>query len=210
MSELETIHQHELQRRGGKCVRFPVSCLIKDMLQQVFGSLQLRILDVTYGQGRFWVAFRKHIKLLVGADPYMWEWKTVPDLFINTTVWRLWELLDELIRYSFDIVVVDPPFSTHHYNQRTRPMFNKIIGTPFIIIREAIRLAEQLFCKHVLIHWDRIWIPKGWKLELAYGFIYYCRYLKQRVFPKPRTTYFYIISSHFSEKCEGDSSECTT
>jgi len=172
------------------------------MLQQVFGTTRLKILDVTFGQGRFWGAFHKHIELLIASDPFIWDWIITPDKFINTTVWGLWEYLDELLRYNFDIVVVDPPFGKHRYNSRTRPQFNKIIGTPFIIIREAIRLAEQLFCKHVLIHWDRIWIPKGWKLELAYGFIYYCRYLKQRVFPKPGTSYFYIVCSHFSEKRE--------
>ncbi len=189
---IPVIDQREIQERGGKCARFPVSCLIRDMLRELGLESKVRVVfDTTYGEGRFYGAFRP--ELLIGADIRVLNWVVEPDLFIKKPVWSSWKVVKK-IDIRPDLVVVDPPWGTITGSRHgTRPHYYKPFGSPEIILEEGIKAAEKLGCNHILIHYYRIVERENWRIINAKRFIYFTRFLKQDTKYNPNTSYFYIL-----------------
>ena len=157
------VRQQDIQRRGGVCVRYPVSCLVRTMVQDVFGEYDfLRILDLTFGEGRFWRAFDRSRIYLVGFDIRKLNWHVRPDEFYLQPSWR-WSLF--LKKYSFDLVVVDPPWAEWHrgWDRRGHYLACNALGWWRQIVFDAAAAAEY-FDAYLLIHWKKRYIPRGFQV----------------------------------------------
>jgi len=84
------IDQRDIQRKGGLCAKYPSSYVVCELLKR-FGIK--RVLDVTFGRGRFYKLCRRDVELLVASDPAKWPWLTVPDAFYQATVWQLYNAI---------------------------------------------------------------------------------------------------------------------
>lgn len=180
------VDQRDVQRKGGVCAKSPISCLIKDMLENIgLEPRNLVVFDVTYGEGRFYLAWRPRI--LIGADPYIHDWKVEPDIFIKKPVWSSWKTLVNLgLESRINLVVVDPPWT--RYRHRHRQPFNHILGTPETIIMEAVKASEQIGAEHLLIHYkEPVNLEAQPILEIRYKYL--SRYLKNN---GDKTTWFAI------------------
>lgn len=180
--ELEDeIDQREIQRLGGKAAECPSSYVVVTMLER--NNLFNRVLDVTYGEGRFY-CYRKP-KLLVGADPYVQEWTVKPDMFIPRPVWSLFSILKD-VNIGFDVLVCDPPQWNEGVCYHKRKVYSLVVGDAKLIINESIKLAKQLGIEHMLLHWNKV-------LDLPIvenkRFLYFARYLHNE---GKNTTYFTI------------------
>jgi len=184
------IDQREIQKRGGKCVKCPASCLLYDLIKECIGDPEkLVVLDTTYGVGKFYCAW--HPKVLIGSDVKIWRWEIVPDLFMLQTSWNAWWALRKL-GIKPDLVIVDPPFS--NYNHRGKTWYSYSFGTPEQILRGGLESARKLGVEYALVHYDKIEAPSGWKLVKAVKFIYVSRYLKNNdIENNPNHTYFYVL-----------------
>jgi len=182
---VEVVDQRDLQRLGGLAVKFPLSTLIKQLLDKA-GIDYNCVFDVTYGGGRFYGYFRRDIDLLIGADVEVWSWVVEPDIFIKKPAWQSYKVLKKLgLRPT--LIVVDPPFSKDvKYNKRS--MFSYVFGGPYLIIESAIKAAEELSTRYVLVHWDRI-ESFGKKVIAVKGHKKCARYLHDTNKP----TYLYIL-----------------
>ena len=91
---LMIISQTDVQRRGGPCSKYPVSCVVRDLLDAagllLFGK-PLRVIDLTYGQGIWWYAL-KGKAIVAGFDPARLSWRVRPRCFFNSYAQR-WPLL---------------------------------------------------------------------------------------------------------------------
>jgi len=184
-AECEVIDQREIQRLGGKAVKFPSSALIKQLLDEAEIDYSF-IFDVTYGEGRFYGYFRHEIDLLIGADVAVWDWVVEPDLFIKKPVWQSYKVLKKL-SLKPSLIVVDPPFSKW-YRYEKRQLYHYVWAGAWTIVEYAVKAAEALHVKHVLVHWDRV-ETFNCKLLKAKAFKKCARYLHDTNQP----TYFYIL-----------------
>mgnify|MGYP001773030560 CR=1 FL=1 len=171
------VDQRDVQRLGGKAAKFPSSFVVADIL--VRHGIE-RVLDVTYGRGRFYYIYKP--PLLFGADPKKWEWVTEPDVFIQAPVWALRRRLDR--QQQFDAVVCDPPVWRKGVRYNGRPEYNYVLGSARLIIDEAVRLARMLGVKFFLLHIDRL---MEFPVVEDIQFRYVARYLN---LPELRTTHF--------------------
>lgn len=180
------VDQREIQRRGGVCAKAPVSCLIKDMLENIgLEPGDLVVFDTTYGEGRFYLAWRP--RLLIGADPFIHDWRVEPDIFIKKPVWSSWRVLVSLgLESRINLVVVDPPWT--QYRHRHRQPYNHILGTPETIIRETLKATRKLRAEYLLVHYKE---PVKLEAQLITGirYKYLSRYLKNN---GDKTTWFAI------------------
>jgi len=172
--------QHEIQRLGGRAAAYPTSYIVYSILSRhnLFNS----VLDVTYGRGRFY-AYAKP-KLLVGADPKVWEWVVAPDIFIPKPVWALKPVLEK-IGARFDVVVCDPPQWKSGVHYHGRDEYSYVVGSVKLIIEHAFRLAKDLGVKYVLLHFDRL--IDGYRVAEDVQFRYVARYLNNE---NMRATHF--------------------
>ena len=127
------LDQREVQRKGGLAAKYPVAYIVAQFLKKYRFQ---KVLDVTYGKGRFYRIYRPRV--LVGADIVRREWEIVPDLFIQKPVWGL-RYERELQNYAFDLLVVDPPWG----KPQRREEYSELWGTPQLIIDYAIKLARE-------------------------------------------------------------------
>ena len=183
--ECEVIDQREIQRLGGKAVKFPSSVLIKQLLDET-GIDYSFIFDCTYGEGRFYGYFRDKIDLLVGADVEIWSWVVEPDLFVKKPVWSSYKVLKKL-GLKPSLLIVDPPFSKW-YRYEKRQLYHYVWAGAWTIVEYAVKAAEALHVKHVLVHWDRVETFNKRLLSVK-AFKPFTRYLNERYEP----TYFYIL-----------------
>ena len=191
--DILVIDQRDIQKRGGKCVKFPVSCLIYDLLKSIgLQPEQLIILDVTFGEGRFYGAWRP--KLLLGSDIKVYNWVVVPDWFTKCPSWSAWIRVQKL-GIKPDLVVVDPPFSSYEggYEKRKHYMQSLAFGNGKTILEGGLETAKQLGCKNALIHYNKLYVPNDWQLVKYVEFLFFTRYLKQDTKYNPNTSYFYIL-----------------
>ena len=178
------VDQRDIQKRGGVHSRYPASSVVADLLRSVDGS---RVLDVTYGEGRFYRVYRP--ELLIGADPQIWKWVVKPDVFIPQPVWKLLAL-DWLKHFKPRVLVCDPPWGIRH---RKRPLWfgdRILIGSSEVIISYAFMLARQLNIPYLLLHYNRLWKEKDWTRVQTISFRYVTRYLNNPSLQK--TTYFIL------------------
>ena len=175
------VDQREVQRRSGICSKYPISCVVADILRSVRHDV---VVDVTYGQGRFYVKLRPRI--LIGCDPFIYEWVVTPDIFIKKPVWSLEPILRRL-GLEYDVLVVDPPWGDNSYNRR--PQFKRVLGSHRIIVEKAFELAEKLEIPFILLHY-----PFVYEREMAKNpgcFLHLCFTLPQQ--PIPTQHLLYII-----------------
>lgn len=178
--DVKVIDQRNIQKLGGKATKYPSSYIVYSILSEhdLFG----RVLDVTYGQGRFY-AYKRPF-LLVGADVKVWDWIVVPDFFILRPVWSLKQVLEK-VNMEFDVIVCDPPAWNKgvHYNKRD--MFSYVVGTSELIIKYAIKLTRELGVRYMLLHYNKV--LDNMKIVDNVEFVYVARYLNN---PDYRATYF--------------------
>jgi len=184
------IDQRDIQRRGGVYAKYPVAAIVADFLKSIRAK---RVLDVTYGEGRFYKVYRP--ELLVGADPNVWEWVVRPDIFIPYPVWSVSKVLERIGLREFDVIVCDPPWGERH---RRRPQYNNLIAfaTAETIIKYAFELAKYLKTPYLLLHYDKLYKCEGWTRVRTVEFRYVARYLNNPGLS--RTTYF-IMFKHMKE-----------
>ena len=160
VSKVHVVDQRNIQSRGGKCAKYPISCLLHDMLEKTMHSLEhMAVLDVTYGQGRFYGAWRP--RLLLGCDVRIHSWVVKPDWFSIVPSWSAWRMVRKL-GVTIDVVVVDPPWSRYIYYRR--PQFNTAYGSIKDILYGGIRTAKEIRARYLLVHYREPvelddWIP---------------------------------------------------
>jgi hypothetical protein len=178
---VERVDQRRIQRRGGDFAKFPQSYAVSRLLRLAGAE---RVLDVTYGQGRFYRLHRP--RRLVGADPVRWEWVVEPDEFHQTTAWGLYGMLRRgEVRAEADVVVVDPPrWSGYKYNKRDA--YNFIVGTPALIIDYAVKAARLLGAR-LLLHYGEV--PRLGRPLKVIAFRWFARYL----YSEGRNLSYYVL-----------------
>lgn len=188
MEKVIIFDQREIQKKGGVCVKYPVSCLIWN---NILADLNVTtIIDCTYGEGRFY-GYRKP-EILIGIDPLLLKWKVVPDIFINKPVWAVANILNEL-SITADLVVCDPPFGTIKgggYNKRKH--FGYMFGGPETIIHYSFRLADTVLADYFLLHYKKPIEPENWTEVKRIAFRYFTRFLTQKGEPN-HMTYFQLF-----------------
>ena len=157
------IYQHDVQRAGGLCSRYPVSCLVYRLVEDVVG-LPLRILDLCYGEGRFWRVFPRRRIYLVGFDIKRLPWHVEPDEFYEYPSWRWSEWVDGK---SFDLVVADPPWTK--YRVRRMLYISPIEGIDRQVLSDAVKAATH-YDAYLLIHWKRRYVPQGFEVASEFWF----------------------------------------
>jgi len=174
----EVVDQRDVQRLGGRCALYPSSCVVWCVISATDSSpKELRILDVTYGEGRFYAAWPVRPALLIGADTEVRRWIVDPDAFIRSSVQTLLPKLRRLGLESFDVLVVDPPWGSKH---RSRPQYNVVTDAyAKAILLAALRIADELRIPMLLVHYRDPWIPDGWEPIKEIRFVWFSRYLKQ-------------------------------
>lgn len=156
------VDQRELQRRGGRCALFPVSCMVALLVERASLSLEaLTVFDVTYGEGRFYAY--KRPRLLIGADIAVHRWVVKPDMFIPRPAWSSYKPLQAL-EATVDMVVVDPPWSVRGNSARRHFGIDMAVGGPEAILWSAAKAAETLDARYLLVHYKQQWLPQGWTI----------------------------------------------
>jgi hypothetical protein len=152
---LEFVDQRDVQRMGGLHARFPSSYVVCKLLKLINAK---RIMDVTYGMGRFYMLCRREIELLIASDPVKWRWVVAPDAFYQLTVWQLYDRVrrGDIVVPGVDVVVCDPPRWNMSVSYNRRDMYNYVVGTPSLIINYSMKLAKMLNVKHLLLHYNRV------------------------------------------------------
>jgi hypothetical protein len=171
---LEFVDQRDVQRMGGLHARFPSSYIVCKLLRSINAR---RVLDVTYGVGRFYRLCRREIELLIASDPIKWEWVVEPDVFYQFTVWQLYDRVrrGDIVVPGVDVVVCDPPRWNTSVSYNRRSPYNFVVGTPSLIIDYSVKLAKTLGVKHFLLHYNRV--PNIGKPVHAIEFHWFARYL---------------------------------
>jgi hypothetical protein len=148
------VDQRDVQKRSITCHDYPGSYVVADILKKF--NIK-RVLDVTYGRGRFYKAYRP--ELLIGSDPVKWGWLVYPDKFYQLTVFQLnMKLRSREIEIPKIIacVVVDPPKWSANGRYNKRDEYNFIIGSPKLIIEYAKLVAQQIMAKYLLVHYREV------------------------------------------------------
>ena len=149
----KVIEQIEVQRRGGICVKYPVSCLIFDLISNVLDVFHRRIviLDLTYGEGRFYKAFGVFKPYIIAIDIRKLNWHVVPDEFYLTAAWRWKHVVNHK---KVDLVVVDPPWMEWRRGSEGRYHYSvyNIVGSPLSILNAGFEAAIH-YNAYILIHY---------------------------------------------------------
>ncbi len=169
---VEVVDQRDVQRMGGLRARYPSSHIVCGLLGMAGAR---RVLDVTYGAGRFYRLCRGDIGLLVASDPVKWRWVVAPDAFYQATVWQLYNMVKggDVKIPGVDVVVCDPPRFSKGGNRRDE--YNYIIGTHNLIIEYSVKLARLLGARHFMLHFNKI-VDLG-EIVKAVEFRWMARYL---------------------------------
>jgi len=157
-----TVKLWEIQKLGGVCVKYPTSCILKWFLTKYLRLPERAlVLDLTYGEGRFWYATNY---LVYGVDIKRLAWVKEPFVFIKDSLYNIWGYPD-VVSQPFDLVVVDPPF-TKHKHRRTHYRVSGSLKEAYNMVLFAIDLAQTLG-KPLLVHFREPinWADYGFFLE---------------------------------------------
>ena len=173
---MERVDQRDIQRRGGDYAKYPSSYVVCSLLKK-YGIT--RILDVTYGEGRFYKLCHDSLRI-IGSDPVKWDWVVKPDSFIQADVFHLYRLVSakQLTVTGLDAVVVDPPRWTRDARYKVHDMLNYLIGTPELIIEYASKIAQLIHTPYMLVHYKRVLQLNGYKPVHVVEYRWYHRYLR--------------------------------
>ena len=134
--------QVEIQRLGGICVRRPFSCFLREVLSAYYPDPEeIRIIDLTYGKGTFYAAFRP--RELWGIDIYRDEWEVPPDRFILGDLSKAYRRAPHSY---FDVAVFDPPYAVEPIS-RVRKARRHYVRSSWQDLRELIHAARDASCK---------------------------------------------------------------
>ena len=185
------VDQRDVQKRGGLCAKYPSSYVVCEMLRK--HSIR-RVLDVTFGRGRFYALCRRDIELLIASDPVKWPWLVYPDRFYQATAWQLYNLLknNKVQVREVDCVVVDPPRWSRGAEYRRRGEYNFLIGSPRLIIEYAAKAAALINAKHILLHYNKVVEVENYTPVHVVEFRWLARYLNT----ENKNTSYYIIYKH--------------
>ena len=187
---VENVDQREIQRMGGLYVKFPSSYIICSFLDKYSCR---SVLDVTYGQGRFYKTCRDNILFLIGSDPNKWNWVVKPDLFYQFNVFYLYMLLSkrkfDLPIRRLDIIVVDPPKWIINATYNKREMYNYLVGTPEAILTTSGKIAKELNTRYILIHYRNMVQIEEYTPIHVVKFKWFARYL----YTESKNTSLYIL-----------------
>lgn len=161
------VEQREVQREGGVCAKYPSSCLVRRLLNAVgllqWGSM-LRVLDLSYGEGRFWAALRSKV-VVVGFDIAQLRWVVPPRYFVNDSAlnWRRYEaMIERVLGGQPDLVVADPPFSPYDRGWERRRHYRERCSISEILT--GAEKAAQYYNAPLLIHFSGRYIPYGFQV----------------------------------------------
>jgi len=176
---MRRVDQRDIQKRGGRAAKYPVSYLITQLLRSINAH---KILDLTYGEGRFY-AYSKP-SFLHGIDIQQLKWIVTPDIFEQKSLFDIYEL-----ERTYDVVVVDPPFTPHKHKKREHYTIKD--SSPEAMISHACKVAKNNNIPYVLVHSRELFIPNGFEVHTCIDFVFASRYLKNEGFRN--TTKFYIL-----------------
>ena len=159
MKRNNIVDLRELSRRPW--CRIPYSCIVTLLLDKagILGlTKKVKILDLTYGEGRMW--YHLPSAYIVGFDIVKLNWLRKPQEFYNTSAsnWK-----KKVGDRSFDIVAVDPPFMAYRrgYEKRKHYYDNKCsIG---MLLREADK-ASRYYNAYLLVHFMWKVVPYGYNV----------------------------------------------
>ena len=171
---VECVDQRDIQSRGGDFNKYPSSYIVCNLLRR-YGLR--RVLDVTYGEGRFYKLCRYGVEI-IGADPVKRSWVVKPKQFYQLNVFQLHLMLRDgkLSIEPVDAVVVDPPRWNTGVVYRRRDMFNFIIGTPKLIIEYASKVASLIRSPYLLVHYRELLKLEGFEPVHVVEFTWLARY----------------------------------
>ena len=183
----DVMDQRKIQSRGGIFSKYPSSAVISRILRAF--NIE-KVIDVTYGRGRFYFIYRP--RLLIGVDARKWDWIVKPDMFFEIPVQYFHEkVIRKEISFDVDCIVVDPPkWNLNNYNKRDE--YNFIIGTPSIIINYARKIAEELKSKYLLVHYNKI---LDGKIAYLIEYKFFSRYLNIK--NNNNTSYFILYEINY-------------
>jgi hypothetical protein len=175
---VERVDQRDVQKMGGDFAKYPSSYIVCNLLRR-YGLR--RVLDVTYGEGRFYKLCRYGLEI-IGADPVKRRWVANPNQFYQLNVFQLYLMARDgkLSIEPVDVVVVDPPKWNTAVSYKRRDMYNFIIGTPKLIIEHAARVAQLLKTRHLLVHYRELLKLEGFEPVHVVEFTWIARYLNTK------------------------------
>ena len=181
------LDQREVQKWGKMCAKHPSSAVVAMLLRRA-GSA--RVLETTYGEGRFYLVHRP--PFLAGVDPARRQWLVRPDLFFEMPVQIFLEKLarGEVAVPRIDTVVCDPPWGRGEYRKRPHFAAARAVGSPQQIVECSAKVAELLGAKHFILHFDRVPAIEGMDAEAVVEFKPFTRYLNSG-----RTVTFFVLYS---------------
>jgi hypothetical protein len=161
---------------GGDYAKYPSSYIVCSLLKR-YGVTS--VLDVTYGEGRFYKLCRSGLKI-VASDPVKRDWVVKPDSFIQANVFYLYRLAStkQFTATDLDAVVVDPPKWTRNARYRVHDMLNYLIRTPELIIEYAAKTAGLLGARYLLVHYKKILQLNGYRPVHIVEHRWFHRYLR--------------------------------
>jgi len=173
---VERVDQRDIQKRGGDYAKYPSSYVVCSLLKKYNIT---RILDVTYGEGRFYKLCRSDLRI-TGSDPVRRDWVVKPDSFIQADIFHLYRLAsaEQFTATDLDAIVVDPPKWTRNARYKVHDMLNYIIGTPELIIEYALKIAQLIHAPYMLVHYKRVLQLNGYKPVHVVEYRWYHRYLR--------------------------------
>ena len=157
------VDQREIQRLGKGCGKYPVSCVIRNMLVEtnVIKPLSsIHVIDLTYGEGRFW-ALIPNAKVWA-FDIRKLRWVRKPFVFINDTAEKWYHYVNRLPKHV-DLVVADPPFMPYRRGRERRRHYEDGSGNIAPILRAAEKAARYYKAK-LLVHFLWQAVPYGFKV----------------------------------------------
>lgn len=162
----EPVPMHRLQRLYRKC-KYPYGVMVKLLLEEA-GLRSHTVLDLTYGEGKFWSCWRP--KHLIGFDVRRLDWTVEPDVFYQKPAWAALHMRVP----GVDLVAVDPPWQRSARGRSARLSIggrwwyrtSRMVGSPEAILESAARLAGELGVP-LVVHFERPWVPEGFDVMVS-------------------------------------------
>lgn len=187
------VRQQDVQRRGGVCARYPVSCLIVDLLREaeVLRPLErLRVLDMTFGEGRFYPAWRP-VVYAFDVRRMRLHYRPARIVYAPCFRWREYEGDIAEVLGGVDLVVVDPPFSRRGPSNNRAPHFHTDSLTySEAIVRSCGLAAARRFGAPLLYHYPR---PLGGLGEVLAEAYLRPAHRYSKLYKKDVLTYFAVV-----------------
>lgn len=121
-----------------------VKLILQDALYFRWLQRPIRVLDLTYGKGRWWRKARRMLQLLIGIDMHDWEKEVEPDVFLVQDARKLNAVREIVEVYEPNLIAVDPPWSYENRGVFTVPEGMEALYHQPVRSRELILAAKEL------------------------------------------------------------------